>query len=52
MTKELHSEQIKARLLILIFVIILSIILIALPQIIETKLEYQKSQQTLLDIQN
>ena len=52
MTKELHSEQIKARLLILMFVIILSIILIALPQIIETKRHYQQSQQTLLDIQN
>lgn len=52
MTKELHSEQIKARLLILMFVIILSIILIALPQIIETKRDYQQSQQTLVDIQN
>ena len=52
MTKELHSEQIKARLLILMLIIILSIIFIALPQIIESKRNYQKSQQTLVDIQN
>ena len=52
MAKELHSEQIKARLLILMLVIILSIIFIALPQIIESKRNYQQSQQTLVDIQN
>ena len=52
MTKELHSEQIKARLLILMLIIILSIIFIALPQIIESKRNYQQSQQTLVDIQN
>ena len=52
MAKELHSEQIKARLLILMLIIILSIIFIALPQIIESKRNYQQSQQTLVDIQN
>ena len=52
MTNELHSEQIKARLLILMLVIILSIIFIALPQIVESKRYYQQSQQTLVDIQN
>ena len=52
MTKELHSEQIKARLLILMLIIILSIIFIALPQIIESKRNYQQSQQTLVDIQH
>ena len=52
MTNELHSEQIKARLLILMLFIILSIIFIALPQILESKRNYQQSQQTLVDIQN
>ena len=52
MTNELHSEQIKARLLILMLVVILSIIFIALPQILESKRYYQQSQQTLVDIQN
>ena len=52
MAGELHSEQIKARLLFLMLVIILFIVLIALPQIVESQRHYQQSQQTLVDIQN
>ncbi len=51
MVQELRSEQISTRLLILMSVIILSVLLIAVPQIISNYQEYVRSKRILVDIQ-
>jgi diguanylate cyclase (GGDEF)-like protein len=51
MVQELRSEQISTRLLILMSVIILSVLLIAVPQIISNYQEYVRSKRILIDIQ-
>lgn len=52
MEQQLRSEQISARLLIFMFVIILSVLLIAIPQIVQSYQEYVKLHRSLVDIQN
>ncbi|RKG38859.1 GGDEF domain-containing protein [Acinetobacter rongchengensis] len=52
MEQKLRSEQISARLLIFMFVIILSVLLIAIPQIVQSYQEYVKLHRSLVDIQN
>ncbi|MDR0236552.1 GGDEF domain-containing protein [Acinetobacter sp.] len=51
MVQELRSEQISTRLLILMSVIILSVLLISVPQIISNYQEYIRSKRILIDIQ-
>lgn len=52
MEQQLRSEQISVRLLIFMFVIILSVLLIAIPQIVHSYQEYVKLHRSLVDIQN
>lgn len=52
MEQQLRSEQISARLLILMFVIVLSVLLIAIPQIVNSYQDYIKLHRSLIDIQN
>lgn len=52
MTQELRSEQISARLLFLMTVVILSVLLIAVPQIVNSYRDYLQSKQALIDIHN
>ena len=52
MTRELRSEQISARLLFLMAVVILSVLLIAVPQIVNSYRDYLQSKQALIDIHN
>lgn len=52
MESQLRSEQISVRLLIFMFVIILSVLLIAIPQIVQSYQEYVKLHRSLVDIQN
>ena len=51
MVHELRSEQISTRLLILMSVIILSVLLIAVPQIISNYREYSRANRALVNIQ-
>ncbi|MFW2102297.1 GGDEF domain-containing protein [Acinetobacter guillouiae] len=51
MVHELRSEQISTRLLILMLVIILSVLLIAVPQIISNYREYSRANRALVNIQ-
>lgn len=51
MVHELRSEQISTRLLILMSVIILSVLLIAVPQIISNYQEYSRANRALVNIQ-
>lgn len=51
MGQQLRSEQISTRLLLLMSIIILSVLLIAIPQIINSYQQYRISQQAVLDIQ-
>ncbi|RZG78270.1 GGDEF domain-containing protein [Acinetobacter sp. WCHAc060025] len=51
MGQQLRSEQISIRLLLLMSIIILSVLLIAIPQIISSYQQYRISHQAVLDIQ-
>lgn len=51
MGQQLRSEQISTRLLLLMSIIILSVLLIAIPQIISSYQQYRISHQAVLDIQ-
>ncbi|MCU4494369.1 GGDEF domain-containing protein [Acinetobacter guillouiae] len=51
MVHELRSERISTRLLILMSVIILSVLLIAVPQIISNYREYSRANRALVNIQ-
>lgn len=51
MQQQLRPKQIRTRLLILMSIIILTILFIAIPQIIQSYQQYNRSHQSLIDIE-